>query len=70
MKDHEKIPLIPIKWKRRMVRRFDGKKYIDAISSWWVNIFGHSNGYISSKIAQQLKKLNMFYSQDLCMAVR
>ena len=58
MKDHEKIPLIPIKsGKGVWLEDFDGKKYIDAISSWWVNIFGHSNGYINSKIAQQLKKL-------------
>ena len=58
MKDHEKIPLIPIKsGKGVWLEDFDGKKYIDAISSWWVNIFGHSNGYINSKITQQLKKL-------------
>ena len=58
MKDHEKIPLIPIKsGKGVWLEDFDGKKYIDAISSWWVNIFGHSNGYINSKIVQQLKKL-------------
>ncbi len=35
----------------------DGNAYIDAISSWWVNLHGHSNKYISSKIADQLKKL-------------
>lgn len=35
----------------------DGNAYIDAISSWWVNLHGHSNKYISSKIAAQLKKL-------------
>lgn len=35
----------------------DGNAYIDGISSWWVNLHGHSNKYISSKIAVQLKKL-------------
>jgi adenosylmethionine-8-amino-7-oxononanoate aminotransferase len=35
----------------------DGKKYIDAISSWWVNIHGHSHPYIAQKIAAQLTKL-------------
>jgi len=35
----------------------DGKKYIDAISSWWVNIHGHSHPYIAQKIAEQLNKL-------------
>ncbi len=35
----------------------DGKKYIDAISSWWVNIHGHSHPYIAEKVAEQLRKL-------------
>lgn len=34
-----------------------GKKYIDAISSWWVNIHGHAHPYIAEKVAEQLKKL-------------
>lgn len=35
----------------------DGKKYIDAVSSWWVNIHGHSHPYIAEKVARQLGKL-------------
>lgn len=35
----------------------DGKRYIDAVSSWWVNIHGHANPYISKKVAEQLTKL-------------
>lgn len=35
----------------------DGTKYIDAISSWWVNIHGHSHPYIAQKVAEQLKVL-------------
>ncbi len=31
----------------------DGTTYLDAISSWWVNIHGHSNKYISDAIAKQ-----------------
>ena len=58
MKDHEKIPLIPIKsGKGVWLEDHDGKKYIDAISSWWVNLFGHSNSYINSKIIKQLNSL-------------
>src|SRR5687768_12529552 len=34
-----------------------GKKYIDAISSWWVNIHGHAHPYIAEKVAEQLKRL-------------
>jgi adenosylmethionine-8-amino-7-oxononanoate aminotransferase len=35
----------------------DGKKYLDAISSWWVNIHGHSHPYIAKKVSEQLNKL-------------
>nr|WP_294945098.1 adenosylmethionine--8-amino-7-oxononanoate transaminase [uncultured Mucilaginibacter sp.] len=35
----------------------DGTKYIDAISSWWVNIHGHAHPYIAQKVAEQLTKL-------------
>jgi adenosylmethionine-8-amino-7-oxononanoate aminotransferase len=35
----------------------DGKKYIDAVSSWWVNIHGHANKYIAQKVAEQLLQL-------------
>ena len=34
-----------------------GKQYIDAVSSWWVNIHGHAHPYIAQKVAQQLQKL-------------
>jgi adenosylmethionine---8-amino-7-oxononanoate aminotransferase len=35
----------------------DGKGYIDAVSSWWVNIHGHANEFIADQIASQAKKL-------------
>ena len=35
----------------------DGKKIIDAISSWWVNIHGHSNTYLADAISEQAKNL-------------
>ena len=35
----------------------DGRKIIDAISSWWVNLHGHANPRISRAIAEQAKKL-------------
>ncbi|HUM65345.1 MAG TPA: adenosylmethionine--8-amino-7-oxononanoate transaminase [Chitinophagaceae bacterium] len=35
----------------------DGRKYIDAVSSWWVNIHGHSHPYIAEKVAEQLRQL-------------
>ena len=58
MKDHEFLPLIPIKkGKGVYLYDFDGNRYIDAISSWWVNLFGHSNEYINSQIKEQLDTL-------------
>ncbi len=58
MKDHETLPLIPIQKAHGIyLEDFDGNKYIDAISSWWVNMFGHTNEYINSKIKEQLDTL-------------
>jgi len=58
MKDHEFLPLIPIKKGYGVhLEDFEGNRYIDAISSWWVNLFGHSNPYINKKIKEQLEVL-------------
>lgn len=58
MKDHEQWPPIPIRrgdgvW----LEDFDGKRYIDTISSWWVNLFGHCNPRIGAALADQLQQL-------------
>jgi adenosylmethionine-8-amino-7-oxononanoate aminotransferase len=58
MKQHELYPLIPIQhgdgiW----LYDADGKKYLDAVSSWWVNLFGHNNPRIKDAIKQQLDTL-------------
>ena len=58
MKDHETLPLVPIKNGRGIyLYDFEDKAYIDAISSWWVNIFGHVNEHISSRVKEQLDTL-------------
>jgi len=58
MKDHETLPLIPIRsGKGVYLYDFEGNKYIDAVSSWWVNLFGHSNERINNKIKAQLDTL-------------
>ena len=58
MKDYEFLPLIPIKKAHGVyLEDFEGNKYIDAISSWWVNIFGHTNSYINEKIKEQVDTL-------------
>ncbi len=35
----------------------DGRKILDAISSWWVNLHGHTNPRIAAAIAEQARKL-------------
>src|SRR3974377_566941 len=35
----------------------DGRKILDAISSWWVNLHGHANPRIAAAIAAQAHKL-------------
>ncbi len=58
MKDHETLPLIPIKKAHGVyLEDFEGNRYIDAISSWWVNMFGHTNKYINDKVKEQLDTL-------------
>ena len=58
MKDHETLPLIPIsRGEGVYLYDFDNNSYIDAISSWWVNIFGHVNKHISAKVKEQLDTL-------------
>lgn len=58
MKDHEFLPMIPVrKGEGVYLEDFDGKRYIDAISSWWVNLFGHANPRISGAVAEQAGQL-------------
>jgi adenosylmethionine-8-amino-7-oxononanoate aminotransferase len=58
MKDHERLPMIPIKRGDGVfLEDFDGQRYLDAISSWWVNLFGHNNARINAGIKQQLEQL-------------
>jgi len=58
MKDHEWLPLIPIKQGKGVwLEDFDGNRYLDAISSWWVNLFGHSNPHINAALGEQLETL-------------
>ncbi len=55
-----KISPIPIKivsGKMTKIRDENGKSYIDLISSWWVNVHGHSNPDIAKAIYKQSKKL-------------
>ncbi|WP_309497478.1 adenosylmethionine--8-amino-7-oxononanoate transaminase [Sulfurovum sp.] len=58
MKDHETLPLVPVKsGKGVYLYDFEGNAYIDAVSSWWVNLFGHANESINAKVKEQLDTL-------------
>jgi len=58
MKDHEWLPMIPIRsGKGVWLEDFDGRRYLDAISSWWVNLFGHCNPRITAALSEQLETL-------------
>jgi len=58
MKDHETLPLIPIRsGKGVYLYDFEGNSYIDAVSSWWVNLFGHANPFINAKVKKQIDTL-------------
>jgi adenosylmethionine-8-amino-7-oxononanoate aminotransferase len=58
MKDHETLPLIPIRRGEGVwLEDFDGNRYLDAISSWWVNLFGHANPRINAALQEQLGTL-------------
>ncbi|MGE6322353.1 adenosylmethionine--8-amino-7-oxononanoate transaminase [Pseudomonas oryzihabitans] len=58
MKDHEQLPVIPIRRGEGVwLEDFDGKRYLDAVSSWWVNVFGHANPRINDRIKAQVDQL-------------
>jgi adenosylmethionine-8-amino-7-oxononanoate aminotransferase len=59
MSEHpDTLPLIPIKSAQGVwLEDINGKRYLDAISSWWTNLFGHSEPRIAHAIAEQALKL-------------
>jgi adenosylmethionine-8-amino-7-oxononanoate aminotransferase len=58
MKVHEALPLVPVaRGEGAWLWDFDGRRYLDAVSSWWVNLFGHANPRISAAVADQLGRL-------------
>ena len=58
MKQHENMPLLPIESGQGVwLTDFDGKRYLDGVSSWWVNLFGHANPRINAALKDQIDKL-------------
>ncbi|MBT4259228.1 MAG: adenosylmethionine--8-amino-7-oxononanoate transaminase, partial [Nitrospina sp.] len=58
MKEHESEPPLLIE-KGDGIYLIDrnGKRYIDVISSWWVNLFGHNHPHLNKAIKNQLDQM-------------
>ena len=58
MQHHEQVPLIAVaRAKGAWLYDHEEKRYLDAISSWWVNLFGHANPRINAALKHQLDTL-------------
>ncbi|PWK84746.1 adenosylmethionine--8-amino-7-oxononanoate transaminase [Fulvimonas soli] len=58
MHDHERVPLVPIvRGEGAWLVDADGRRYLDGISSWWTNLFGHANPRIAAALAEQARTL-------------
>jgi adenosylmethionine---8-amino-7-oxononanoate aminotransferase len=59
MKRHEQEPPIAItRAQGPWLQGEDGRRYLDGISSWWVNLFGHGHPHIKAALADQLERLD------------
>ena len=59
MKQHETLPLVPVaRGAGAWLYDFDGNRYLDAVSSWWVNLFGHAHPRINAALRAQLGELD------------
>jgi len=58
MKTHETFPPLPVvRGEGAWLIDAEGRRYLDAISSWWVNLFGHCNPDINAAVREQLDQL-------------
>ncbi|HEY6863912.1 MAG TPA: adenosylmethionine--8-amino-7-oxononanoate transaminase [Burkholderiales bacterium] len=58
MKTHERVPPVAIaRGSGAWLYDLEGRRYLDAISSWWVNLFGHANPRINAALRDQLERL-------------
>lgn len=59
MHDHETLPLLPIaRAEGAWLYDADGGRYLDAVSSWWTNVFGHRHPRLVAALKQQLDTLD------------
>lgn len=58
MKHHETLPLVPVRRAEgAWLYDFEGRRLLDAISSWWVNLLGHAHPRINAALRDQLDHL-------------
>ncbi|MFC5740240.1 adenosylmethionine--8-amino-7-oxononanoate transaminase [Dyella tabacisoli] len=58
MHDHLSVPMVPIvRGEGAWLIDADGRRYLDGISSWWTNLFGHANPRIGAALKAQLDTL-------------
>jgi adenosylmethionine-8-amino-7-oxononanoate aminotransferase len=58
MQHHEQIPLVSLaRGQGAWLFDHEGRRLLDAVSSWWVNLFGHANPRINKALKQQLDQL-------------
>jgi len=58
MKHHETLPLVPVSRAEGVwLYDFEGRRILDAISSWWVNLLGHGDPRINAALRSQLDSL-------------
>ena len=63
MQDHSelgqpRVPMIPVaRGDGAWLVGHDGRRYLDAVSSWWTNLFGHANPRIAAAVKDQLDRL-------------
>ncbi|MBX3620964.1 MAG: adenosylmethionine--8-amino-7-oxononanoate transaminase [Rhizobacter sp.] len=59
MKQHETVPLLPVARAEGVwLHDTEGRRYLDGVSSWWVNLFGHGHPYIRAALHEQLDTLS------------
>ncbi|HKE48940.1 MAG TPA: aminotransferase class III-fold pyridoxal phosphate-dependent enzyme, partial [Rhodanobacteraceae bacterium] len=59
MHDHETLPMVPIaSAEGAWLHGHDGRRYLDAVSSWWTCLLGHRHPRIVAALREQLDRLD------------
>ncbi len=59
MHDHETLPMLPVaRAEGAWLHADDGRRWLDAVSSWWTNVLGHRHPRIVAALKDQLDRLD------------